>query len=278
MTALKGRASLYQKNKLAQLEACKEHDGPFTKPDDIRNFLVRCTAGNKSSAYVKKALKAEVSFARENYTKRPKSDDVFRIRDRTTNKDLTPDQYANNLTTLFSNILSVAEVPFPLVRGALEKALSTAGLDFVTSECSEVAAAPSEASREESPSVANPSNLTCSVDSPAPIHVNRKDYFIGDYVSIAVSSEEGKTWQLGMIDDFPDSKIARISFFIPVPGRMGDKRVAFFPPVEDEEKDIPTNAFLPLSPKIDGVTMDGRDVYVVSNHEQLDAVLMEVQT
>ena len=278
LTALKGKASSYQKRKLEQLEACKEHDGPFSKPDDVTKFLARCEVEKRSAMYVKRALKSEVIYARETYTKRPKTDDAFRIRDRTTNKDLSSDQYALNLTTLFSNILAVAEVPSNIVKGAIHKAVAAAGIEFLGTECPHSVSSPTEADLAQpsvdalaaqppvagsvvQPAVASPSRITCSIDSPVPISNPDHTFFIHDYVAIATVDDRGsKSWKLGTIDSVDDT--AKVSIYIPVPGRMGENRV-----------DIPTNSFLPISPNVCQSKLNSEDVYIVSNHEELDEVL-----
>ena len=264
VTALAGKASSYQKRKLEYLEACKEHSGPFSNPHDIDEFLARCKAENRTRAYMKKAFKSEVNFARETYTKRPKTDDAFRIRDRTTNKDLSPEQYAQNLRTLFTNILAVAEVPTESVRGAIHKAVAAAGIGYLDSQSTPTVMA--------SPTVEN----TCSIDSPPSFSINGNNFFINDFVAIAVvSDEQNKAWQLGMIDSLVDDCHASVSFFIPVPGRMGQKRVAFFAP-EEEQVIIPTNSFIPLHPKVDRGKLNDTDVYIVSNHEDIDEVVPHI--
>ena len=180
------------------------------------------------------------------------------------------------LVSLFSNILSIAEVPSQVVRGALEKAVSTAGMEFLTCDATAVEAAPSVASPEVSNQVESPIGITCSIDSP-PVPINHNEFFISDFVAIAMNNDGGKTWQLAMIDEFLNSSMAKLSFFIPVPGRLGDKRVAFFPPIEDETVDIPVTAFLPLLPLVTSGTIESNDIFSVNNHEELDEVLKEVE-
>ena len=80
-----------------------------------------------------------------------------------------------------------------------------------------------------------------------------------------------------MIDDFSELGVANLSFCIPVPGRMGANRVAFFPPIEDESENIPHHAFLPILPQVKSGIIDSDEVFVVSNHEELDEVLKEVE-
>ena len=113
IVAKEAQAGLYEKRKLKLLTDCREHLGPCTKPSDVTELYDRF---KDQPVYLKKCLKAEVAYARETYTKTPKTDDVFRIRDRTTNKDLTNKQYTANLKTLFSNILAVNEVPTAAVK------------------------------------------------------------------------------------------------------------------------------------------------------------------
>ena len=57
------------------------------------------------------------------------------------------------------------------------------------------------------------------------------------HATATVDSQAKKTWSLGMIDDYNGKDIASVSFFKPVPGRMGENRVAFFGPEEEEEID-----------------------------------------
>ena len=87
--ALEGKAELFAKRRLSLLDSCKQHGGPFSSPSDVVSFVSQQEKDGASESMIKKALKAEVVYARETLTKRPKTDDVFRIRDRTTNKDLT---------------------------------------------------------------------------------------------------------------------------------------------------------------------------------------------
>ena len=79
MTALTGKVSLYEKKKLEILDACKEHGGPFTKPEDIDQFQARCVAEGRNITYQKKALKAEVVHKRETFTKCSKTNNNFLI-------------------------------------------------------------------------------------------------------------------------------------------------------------------------------------------------------
>ena len=223
----------------------------------------------------------------------PKASELFRIRDKTTGKDMTASQYALNLKTLFSNIMAVASVPADAVKGAIQKAVTHAGIEFMSahdeddavaspgsghgSEPSEAvmvvseptvvssSEAPSVANSQERPSVAN-SQTACSIDSPA----NEIPFFIHDYVAVGVTNgEDEKTWRLGVIDEL-HSTGAKVSFFVPVPGRMGENRVVFFPPIEDEAYDIPTNSFLPITPTVATSSLDSKEVFVVQNHEEID--------
>ena len=272
---------MYQKKKLAMLEACKQHGGPFSKPNDIHEFLARCKAENQNESFIKKALKSEVTYARETLTKRPKTDDAFRIRDRTTNKDLTSEQYATNLDSLFSNILAKANVSFDVVRGALQKAVTAAGIEFVSTDSVEIAeAGPSEASPTNiaEPSAAEPSAATCSLQSPVstPLILNDTPFYINDFIAIGLVNSQGqRSWCLGMIDDEPMPDETKVSFFVPIPGRMGENRVAFYEPMEDALV-VPTNSFLPLPPTVNQSLLDSKTVFIVVNHEDLDQVLVEL--
>ena len=271
VTALKGKVHLYQKRKLLLLQACKAHDGPITNPNDVDKLIDRCREEKKPDTYIKKALKAEVTYARETYTKTPKTDDTFRIRDRLTNKDLTIEQYALNLKTLFSNIMAVATVPAEVVKGAIQRAVFHAGIEFISTEDTMQEAGASNTDLGPSATESNP-DLTCLIDSPS-FSINGFTVFISDYVAVGVVDEDGKkTWRLGMIDGV-GSEGAKVSFFIPVPGRMGVNRIVFFGPNEDESFDIPTNSFLPLAPNVETSRLDAKEVFVVQNHEELDKVL-----
>ena len=79
-----------------------------------------------------------------------------------------------------------------------------------------------------------------------------------------------------MIDGYDGKDIASVSFYQPVPGRMGEKRVAFFGPEEEEEIDVPTHSFLPLAPRVNESVLNGEQVYIVENHEDLDDVVKEI--
>ena len=282
MTALTGKVSLYEKKKLEILDACKQHGGPFTKPEDIDHFQARCIAEGRSVAYQKKAYKAEVVHKRETFTKCPKTNNNFRIRCQTTKKDLTPQQLATNLKTLLSNIMAIAEVPNAVVKDAIQKAVVAAGIDFILNENLESEAQPSVDVLAQ-PSVAVQQaagglpDTTCLVDSPN-LKVINDQFFLNDFVAIAtVDSQAKKTWSLGMIDDYNGKDIASVSFFKPVPGRMGENRVAFFGPEEEEEIDVPTNSILPLAPSVNESVLNGEQVFIIENHEEIDELVEKIE-
>ena len=207
------------------------------------------------------ALKAEVSFAKETLTKRPKVDDCFRIRDRTTNKDLTSNQYAENLSALFSNIHAVAEVPKDMLKQAMLKATLAAGIEYI---------AVGDSSEAESMEV----DPTSSIHSPGVLETDETpQHFESELIAFATKNEHGRSWFLAMVDTVHSSQDMEVSPYIPVPGRLGENRVAFFPPEEDTAFQSDGSSILPIPPIVSQQMLNGSLVYVVNNHEEVDCIL-----
>jgi hypothetical protein len=131
---LKGKAGVYRKKKaLIFYKGVKNILALFLNPTDVLNFQEKCRPEKWAEAEMKKVLKDEVAYARETITKRPKTDDVFRIRDRLTNKDLSSEKFFMNMKCLYDDIFSVADVGITDVRSALAKAKAAAGIAAIPS-------------------------------------------------------------------------------------------------------------------------------------------------
>ena len=258
--AMMSKSQQFEKKRLNLLNDCKSHGGPFSSPSDVESYVSKCRQEKVPESVIKKALKAEVVYARETLTKRPKTDDVFRIRDRTTNKDLTSNQYQENLVALFSNILAVADVPDEVVHDALVKATQAVGIQFVSSD------QPAEDKSADEQNV----RTGCLIDSP---RQSDSDHFYLERVAFAFLDEEfKKTWCLAMVDCVTEGGY-ELSLFRPVQGRMGENRVAFHPPDEDHLVTAVPSDILPIPLIITESSLHGEGVFIVNNHEEVDGLL-----
>ena len=207
-----GKAGQYEKKQLQNLESCKAHGGPLTKPTEVKDFVNKCRSLKKTEPEIKKALKDEVVYHRESCSKRPKNDPAFRIRDTATRKDLTVDQYAENLISLFSDILAVADVQQEDINLAVGKAME----------------------------VMNPGRNTCLIDSPmeAPHSHNLE---VSQYVAVATRKENGdKIWHLGVVNNFDEH--VHVLFL----SQLGNNNVAFIFPEEDNIEIIDHSNIFPI--------------------------------
>ena len=263
LKVLSGKARQYEKRNLQLLDVCKSAGGPFTTPDQVTAYVTESREKGLLEAGIKKVLKANVMYDRETMTKRPKTDDVFRIRDRATHKDLTADQFRDNLVTLLSNILAVADVPNDLVQKALDKAATAVGIQYICDAQNDVTA-------ESLVEVEEQTDATGLIDSP------NSDHCMMEHVAFAFVDDSGKkTWCLSMVECIKGEEI-ELSLCKPVPGRMGEHRVAFFPPEEDEMITAKSSDILPI-PLIISESMLGSDtVFIVNNHEEVDGFLKVV--
>ena len=263
--AMEGKVESFAKRRLALLEACKQHEGPFSSPADVTNFVSRCEQDGVSEGERKKALKAEVMYARETLTKRPKTDDVFRIRDRTTNRDLTSSQFKENLVALFSNVLAVADVAEDVVKIAIEKAKGAVGIGYFSSD----KVASQDASSAELDLPVAPCTPTSSMHSPN----HSQEHMLFERVAFAFVNAAGeKDWCLAMVDSHSAGNF-ELSLFRPVPGRLGSKRVAFFPPDETHLVSATSSDILPIPVVVSESKLDKDLVFVVHNHEEIDMML-----
>ena len=239
--SLKGKAGLYHKRRLHLLERCKSHGGPFSKPSDVLDFQERCRNEKWTEAQMKKALKDEVAYARETITKRPKTDDVFRIRDRITNKDLSSEKFFSNLKCLFDDIYSVADVSIADLCSAIAKAKAAAGIDAI----------PSREPQE-----------TASQDQVLS-HLS-----VSDFVCIAVKNDSGdKGWKLGLVHELkPNLLIMTLS-------PVGENGVVFKVSEECAPVQVTPECILPFTPIVIQKVIDDEFLYLCKNHEELDRLL-----
>ena len=87
-----------------------------------------------------------------------------------------------------------------------------------------------------------------------------------------LNESKKKTWRLAMIDSKTPLGY-ELSLFVPVPGRMGENCVAFYAPNEDELVTAVSSDRLPIPLIVTESMLDGKQVFIVNNHEEVDAVL-----
>jgi hypothetical protein len=111
---------------------------------------------------------------------------------------------------------------------------------------------------------------------PSTIHSFTKGevkFSVSDYVAIADKDQSGcRTWYLGVIHKIISSSTLEIIIFSP----MGNNRVSFLHPEEDEIIEVVSDCILPLSPSITQSVVDDETFFVCSNHEELDILLNQL--
>jgi hypothetical protein len=210
---------------------------------------------------MKAALKSEILYARETFTKRAKTDECFCI----TNCDIKSYQFVENISALFSSILAVATVPNDAME-AIVRATSPLGIEAV--------ALPDP----KEPSLVSENDSTCFKHSPLNIAVVNVNDLLPHQFIAHVTEDNGKLiWNLAQIDSISVSGELEISIF----PQIGELCVAFGMPTEPENDNeifiADPHLVLPIPPIITESTVNGSTIYVVYNHEELDMVLAKLQ-
>ena len=111
------------------------------------------------------------------------------------------------------------------------------------------------------------------MDSPTEF-ASGSEFLPAEMVAVAITDEkQQKAWQLAVIDSvLPHGKLI-VCFFVPVPGRMGEKRVAFNSPEDEIPCEIEASSVLPIPPIVTQQPLHGKLVSIVNNHEELDDCL-----
>ena len=87
------------KRRITDLDWLKERGGPFTKLEQVDDYVRRADVTDKEK---QKRLYKEVRYARDTSLSLPKSSEMFRLKEKY--KPLATDKFATNLKVLFSKV------------------------------------------------------------------------------------------------------------------------------------------------------------------------------